>query len=334
MRSYYELHAIEGHEIQDCTEFRDLVQNLMDNQELEFFEEIKGLEGEDVCVSEKGSPEKIYKNYDCNMMMGGGENSIGTSEGVQDITSRATTQTTSSHISVSLVSKLKTHRNTLMKVLNETYVNDNISVNKLDHLVNNISGKSFTFFNDDEISPGDMGSTKALHITTCCKGYTLPGVLIDNGFALNVLPLSTLNRLPVDISHMKACHNIVRAFDGTKRKVIGRIEIPLLIGLNTYEVDFLVMDIKLTYNCLLGRLWIHSTGAMLSSMHQKLKLVTDDQLFTINAKEDIIVSVTNDAPYVGADEEVIECSFPSLELSIQLSLLKEARSQHQKFSKS
>ena len=108
-----------------------------------------------------------------------------------------------------------------MKVLNETYVANDISVNKLDRLVNSISADKFIFFNDDEVPPGGRGSTKALHITTRCKGYTLPGVLIDNGSALNVLPLSTLSRLPVDSSHMKTCQSIVRAFDGTERKVMG-----------------------------------------------------------------------------------------------------------------
>ncbi|KAA3480072.1 Transposon Ty3-I Gag-Pol polyprotein [Gossypium australe] len=158
-----------------------------------------------------------------------------------------------------------------------------------------------------------MGSTKALHITTRCKGYTLPGVLIDNGSKLNVLPLSTLNRLPVDSSHMKTCQNIMRAFDGTERKVMGRIEIPLLIGANIYKVDFLVMDIKPSYNYLLGRLWIHSIGAVLSSLHQKLKLVTEGRLIILNAEEDIIVSITSDAPYIEADGEAIECSFRLLE---------------------
>lgn len=66
---------------------------------------------------------------------------------------------------------------------------------------------------------------------------------------------------------MKECQNIVKAFDGTERRVMGRIEIPLLIGPNTYEVDFLVMDIKPSYNCLLGRPWIHSAGAVPSSLH-------------------------------------------------------------------
>ncbi|KAA3467095.1 hypothetical protein EPI10_002137 [Gossypium australe] len=195
----------------------------------------------------------------------------------------------------------------LMKVLNETYVADDIFVNKLDRLVNNLSAYNFIFFNDDEIPSGGMGSMKALHITTRYKGYTLSGVLIDNGSALNVLPLSTLNRLPVDSSHMKTCQNIMRAFNGTERKVIGRIEIPFLIGLNTYEVNFLVMDIKPSNNFLLGRPWIHPARS--SSLHQKLKLVTEGQLVTINAEEDNIVSVTSDTPYIGEDDEVFLYSY-------------------------
>ncbi|XP_040955952.1 uncharacterized protein [Gossypium hirsutum] len=210
---------------------------------------------------------------------------------------------------LTLLLSSEVHRNALMKVLNETYVANNISVNKLDRMVGNVSADNFIFFNDDEIPSGGMGSTKALHITTHCNGYMLLGVLIDNGSALNILPLSILNRLPVDSSYMKTCQNIVRVFDGTERRVMGRIEIPLLIGPSTYEVDFLVMDIKPSYNCLLGRPWIHSAGAVPSSLHQKLKLVTEGRLVTINVEEDIIAAVTSDAPYVGTEEEAIECSF-------------------------
>ncbi|XP_040931941.1 uncharacterized protein [Gossypium hirsutum] len=141
---------------------------------------------------------------------------------------------------LALLLNSEVHRDALLKVLNETYVTHDISVNKLGRLVNNISADNFIYFNDDEIPPGDIGSTKALHITIRCKGYTLPSVLVDNGSALNVLPLSTLNRLPIDSLHVKTCHNVVRAFDGTERKVMGRIDIPLEIGPNTYEVDFLV----------------------------------------------------------------------------------------------
>ncbi|XP_016731829.2 uncharacterized protein [Gossypium hirsutum] len=205
------------------------------------------------------------------------------------------------------------HQNALLKVLNETYVADDISINKLDRLVGNISADNFISFSDDEIPPGGMGSTRALYITARFKGCILPRVLVDNGSTLNVLPLSTLNRLPVDSSHMKSCQNVVRAFDGTKRRVMGRIDIPLLIGPTIYEVDFLVMDIKSSYSCLLGRPWIHSAGAVPSSLHQKLKLVSKGRVVTIDAEEDIIASVTNDAPYLETSDDAIECSFHSLE---------------------
>ncbi|KAA3477617.1 trans-resveratrol di-O-methyltransferase-like [Gossypium australe] len=83
MRSYCEFHTEEDHEIQECTKFRALVQRLMDNKELEFFEYAKGSEGKDVCTSEEGSTEKVYK--DCNMMILGEQNPISASKEGQDM---------------------------------------------------------------------------------------------------------------------------------------------------------------------------------------------------------------------------------------------------------
>ncbi|KAA3488033.1 trans-resveratrol di-O-methyltransferase-like [Gossypium australe] len=62
MRSYCEFHAEEGHEIQECTKFKALVQSLMDNNELEFFEDVKGSEGGDIYALEEGSVEKVSKD--------------------------------------------------------------------------------------------------------------------------------------------------------------------------------------------------------------------------------------------------------------------------------
>ena len=41
------------------------------------------------------------------------------------------------------------------------------------------------------------------------------------------MPLSTLMRLLVDRSYMKHTHTVVRAFDGTRREVTGKIEIEM-----------------------------------------------------------------------------------------------------------
>ncbi|XP_017629306.1 uncharacterized protein LOC108472325 [Gossypium arboreum] len=368
-RRYCELLADEGYDIQECNKFRSIVLDLMDNKEMEFYEEIRRLEEGEVYATEEGTTERVqrvnhpvviisrpkkneagvqlaprfiiqkpisfpYKdskkvpwNYDCNVTIPGGKargrcydpvstknETVKKKSPMVEQRKEKTLRKQPARISVlALLLSSETYRNALMKVLNETYVANDISVNKLDRLVNNISADNFIFFNDDEIPLGGMGSTKALHITTHCKGYTLPGVLIDNGSALNVLPLSTLNRFTVDSSHMKACQNVVRTFDGTERKVMKRIGIPLLIDPSTYEVDFFVMDIKPSYNYLLERPWIHSAGAVLSSLHQKLKFITEGRLVTINAEEDIIASVTSNASYLGTDDETIEYSFRLLE---------------------
>ena len=120
-------------------------------------------------------------------------------------------------------------------------------------------------------------------------------------------------RLPVDRSYMKHTHTVVRAFDGTRREVIGEIEIEIQVGLCTFKVEFQVMDISPSYNCLLERPWIHIAGVVPSILHQKIKFVTEGQLVSIAAEEDMIAATLSGAPYVEADEKAMECSFRSLE---------------------
>ncbi len=83
-----------------------------------------------------------------------------------------------------------------------------------------------------------MKHTKALHVTVKCKGCMVAKVLIDNGSALNVLPNLTLARFPVDASGVCQSTMIVKAFDGTKRDVLGDIDLPLQIGACTFNVMF------------------------------------------------------------------------------------------------
>ena len=63
-----------------------------------------------------------------------------------------------------------------------------------------------------------MGHTKALHISVKCKDFMIARCLVDNGSSLNVMPKSTLNKLPIDDSYLKPSFTVVRAFDGTNAK--------------------------------------------------------------------------------------------------------------------
>ena len=108
-------------------------------------------------------------------------------------------------------------------------------------------------FTDEEIPLEGRDSTKALHIIIKCKSHIMPWALLDNGSSLNVIPMSTLSKLPIDLSDIKKSQMVVWAFDGTKMEVLGNIKLPIQVGPCTFESEFIVMDINPSYNCLLGR---------------------------------------------------------------------------------
>ncbi|XP_017974534.1 PREDICTED: uncharacterized protein LOC108661595 [Theobroma cacao] len=214
---------------------------------------------------------------------------------------------------LSLLLSSDPHKNALMRILNQAYVDHDISIEDLDYIVGNISMGNIISFSDEEISSRGKGNYKALHITTKCKGCTVTKVLFDNGSSLNVIPMRTLARLPIDMSYMRKSQMIVRAFDGTRRAVVGDIEIPIEIDLCTFTIEFQVMDIAPSYNYLLGRPCIHLAGAIPSSLHQKVKFIVDGKIVCVNGEEELLISKPANTPYVGAAEEVSECFFRSFE---------------------
>ncbi|KAF1888385.1 hypothetical protein Lal_00039307 [Lupinus albus] len=113
-----------------------------------------------------------------------------------------------------------------------------------------------------------------------------------------------------------------KAFDGARRDVLGEIELPIKIGPCIFKVLFQVMDINPSFSCLLGRPWIHSAGAIPSSLHQKVKFITGGRLITVMGEEDTLVSQLSDAPYVEADSEALEASFRALEIANASSIEK------------
>ncbi|XP_040937988.1 uncharacterized protein [Gossypium hirsutum] len=224
-RNYGEFHEKEGHDVQDCEEFKALVQGFIDNKEIQIFEgsscekqvcvlenEQKGTSWTKIIISlprnnEVGAqtlPKVIihkpmpfpYKDskrvpwsYDYNVTVPKEESIASTSKDVQvegcytwsgkqydtvgvreepkktknvsaemekeaEVLVKEPLRRQLARISVlALLLSSEVHRDALMNVLNETYVTHDISVNKLDRLVNNISADNFIHFNDDEIPP-------------------------------------------------------------------------------------------------------------------------------------------------------------------------------------
>ncbi|KAA0036950.1 uncharacterized protein E6C27_scaffold86G00300 [Cucumis melo var. makuwa] len=216
---------------------------------------------------------------------------------------------------LSLFLNSEPHRKLLLDILNKAHVGHDISVEKFSGIIGNITSSNSIVFTDDEIPPEGLGHTKALHIQLKCKDYVIARVLVDNGSALNIMPKSTLLMLPVDMSHIKSSTMVVKAFDGSRREVMGDIELPVKIGPCIFNIVFQVMEITPTYSFLLGRPWIHSAGVVPSTLHQKLKFIVGSKLICVMGEEDFLITKPVSTPYVEATEEALECSFRSFEIA-------------------
>ena len=88
------------------------------------------------------------------------------------------------------------HQKLLMKILSEAHVEQDISLGKFEGIVSHITANNYLTFTKDEIPLEGRGHNKALHISVKCMNYAIVRVLIDNGSSLNVMPKTTLDKLP------------------------------------------------------------------------------------------------------------------------------------------
>ena len=125
-------------------------------------------------------------------------------------------------------------------------------------------------FSDDNLPSEGLDHTHPLYISVSCLGRPVPSVLLDNGSALKICPLATAIALGYAPSNFGPSTQTVRAYDSTRREVMGTLKIELLIDPTTFVTVFQVLRIPTSCNLLLGRPWIHRARAIPSSLHQKV----------------------------------------------------------------
>ncbi|KAI5404416.1 hypothetical protein KIW84_051545 [Lathyrus oleraceus] len=200
--------------------------------------------------------------------------------------------------------KKKPHREALQKVLDVAYVDHDVTIEQFDSIVANITACNNLSFCDSDLPEEGRDHNLALHISMNCKDEAMSNVLVDTGSSLNVLPKTTLSRLSYQGPPMRQSGVVVKAFDGSRKTVIGEVDLPIKIGPSDFQITFQVMDIHPSYNCLLGRPWIHETGAVTSTLHQKLRFVKNKKLVVVGGEKALLVIHLSSFSYIDAEDEV------------------------------
>ncbi|XP_039684982.1 uncharacterized protein [Medicago truncatula] len=124
---------------------------------------------------------------------------------------------TPSKISIlSLLLSSAAHRNTLLKVLEQAYVDHEVTVDHFGSIVGNITACNNLWFGEDELPEAGKYHNLALHISMNCKSDMLSNVLVDTGSSLNVMPKSTLDQLSYRGTPLRRSTFLVKAFDGSR----------------------------------------------------------------------------------------------------------------------
>ena len=103
-------------------------------------------------------------------------------------------------------------------------------------------------------------------------------VIVDGGSAAKVMYPDLYKRLRLKQEDLMPYSSPLMSFDGKLVIPKGIIRLPIQTGLEIVEVNFIVVDTYSSYTAIVGRPWLHTLEAVASSLYQKVKFLSGDQV--------------------------------------------------------
>ena len=105
--------------------------------------------------------------------------------------------------------------------------------------------------------------------------------MVDGGSATEIMYPDLFKGLKLKSEDLLPHNSPLMSFDGKLVTSKGMIRLPIQIGPKIVEVDFVVVDTYSPYTAIVGRPWLHTLGAVASSLHQKVKIPSGDRVLEI-----------------------------------------------------
>ena len=133
------------------------------------------------------------------------------------------------------------------------------------------------FSNEDKIGtiqPHD----DALVITLQIGGYNVKRVMVDQGSAAEIMYPNLYKGLNVKVEDVTPYSSPLVSFE---EKIIipkGQVKLPVQTGSEVVGVDFIVVDTYSPNTVIVARPWLHTLGAVSSTLHQKVKYPSEGEI--------------------------------------------------------
>ena len=105
--------------------------------------------------------------------------------------------------------------------------------------------------------------------------------MIDQGSGAEIMYPDLYKGLNLKPENLTAYSSPLVSFEGKMVVPKGHIKLPVQTGPDVVEVDFIVVDAFSPYTAIMGRPWLHTLGVVSSTLHQKMKYSSGDQVLEI-----------------------------------------------------
>ena len=95
--------------------------------------------------------------------------------------------------------------------------------------------------------------------------------MIDQGSATKIMYPDLYKGLGLKPKDLTTYSSPLVSFEGKMVVPKRRIRLPVQADTDVVEVDFIVVDAFSPYTAIMGRPWLHTLGAVSSTLHQKVK---------------------------------------------------------------
>ena len=152
----------------------------------------------------------------------------------------------------------------------------------------------------------------ALLITLRIGDYNVKRVMVDGGSAAEVMYPDLYKGLNLKLEDLTLYSSPLMSFDRKLVILKGMIRLPIYIGPEVVEVNFIMVDTYSSHTTIVGRPWFHTLGAVASFLHQKVKFPSRDQVLEIcgcqsTARQCVVTAISHrlDAePSVSVEREL------------------------------
>ena len=133
-------------------------------------------------------------------------------------------------------------------------------------------------FSDEDKIETIQPHDDTLVITLRIGGYDVKRVMVDQGSTAEIMYPDLYKGLSLKVEDLMPYSSPLVSFEGKVIIPKGQIRLPVQTGSETVEVDFIVVDAYSPYTAIIVRPWLHTLGAISSTLHQKIKYPSGGQI--------------------------------------------------------